>query len=627
VGSLAVGNPSLTVALALLAGMICQTIARHLKLPGIVLLLFAGVVLGPDVLGIIRPEVLGSALRALVGFAVAVILFEGGMSLSLKRLRKEAAGIRRLVIYGTLLTAAGGFAIARTVLRWEWRPALLFGTLVMVTGPTVVTPLLRLVKVNATISTVLEAEGIFADAFGAMVAVVALEIALRPTGGSIVRGFAEIGFRLGSGAAIGAATGALIAVLLKFERLVPSGLENVLTLAMAIALYHASNAVVRESGIAAVIAGGMVVGNVRTAVLADLREFKEQLTVMLIGLLFVLLAADVRLAEVRRLGRAGIATVVLLILVVRPLSVLISTAGTGWSRREKALLCWIAPRGIVAATVASLFAERLEDAGIAGGPALQAMVFLVIAATVVAAGTTGGLVARLLGLRRPSQNGYALLGANAAGMALARLLRERGEEVVVIDANPQACRAAESDGFRVLFGSALSDALLARAELDTRAGVIAATTNEEANVLFVRVARRRYKAPRAWAALRSGQKSVTPAMVVDAGGAVLFGGARRVDQWIAALDRGAAAISHWTRASDGEIFLAGLAGEDDPEWGALPLAVTRGGKAVPAADDVPVRRGDELALAIADDRRQQAEARLEERGFSRSDRTASEKTA
>jgi NhaP-type Na+/H+ or K+/H+ antiporter len=616
-GSLASASPSLTVALALLAGMICEAAARHLRVPGIVPLLVAGVLLGPDVAGIVRPETLGPALRALVGFAVAVILFEGGMSLSIRRLRREALGIRRLVTYGTLLTAAGGFAIGRLVLDWKWRPALLFGTLVMVTGPTVVRPLLRQIRVSATVSTVLEAEGIFADAFGAMIAFVALEIALRPTGGSIVRGLGSIAFRLGAGAAMGAAAGALIALMLQTERFVPRGLENVLALAAAIALYQASGALVPESGIPAVIAGGMVVGNVRTAALDDLRDFKEQLTVLLIGLIFILLAADVRMADVRGLGKAGVLAVALLILVVRPLSVMISTAGTGWSAREKALLCWIAPRGIVAATIASLFAERLDDAGIPGGPALQAMVFLVIAATVLTAGTTGGLVARLLGLRRPSDNGYVILGGGPVGMAIARLLRGAGEDVVLIDANPHACRSAESEGFRVLFGSAFSESLLARAELDSRAGVIAATTNEEANVLFVRTARRRFKVPRAWAALRSGQNSVTPAIVRQAGGAVLFGVPRRVEAWASSIELGAAPVSRWTLMADAdERSFADLGSEDDAEWGGLPLAIVRGDKAQPAGDDAPVRQGNEVLIAIADERREMAETRLAARGFS-----------
>src|SRR5262249_25504617 len=199
-----------------------------------------------------------------------------------------------------------------------------------------------------------------------------------------------IAVRLGAGAAMGAAAGALVALLLRSERIVPEGLENVLTLSIAIALYQGANAAVPESGIAAVIAGGMVVGNVRTAALRELRDFKEQLTVLLIGLLFILLAADVRLSEIRALGRPGILAVVLLIVVVRPLSVLISTAGTGWSAKEKAFLCWIAPRGIVAATVASLFAETLEDEKIPGGPELRAMGFLVVPITVTAPGKTGG---------------------------------------------------------------------------------------------------------------------------------------------------------------------------------------------------------------------------------------------
>ncbi|MGZ3461571.1 MAG: cation:proton antiporter domain-containing protein, partial [Archangium sp.] len=172
--------PALSVALALMTGMLAQILARHLSVPGIVLLLATGVLLGPEVLGVVQPAALGGALHILVSFAVAVILFEGALSLNLHRLRQEGTVIRRLVTVGALVTAVGGALAARGVMGWDWRTSLLFGTLVMVTGPTVINPLLRRIRVVRPVETVLEAEGIFVDAVGAITAVVALEVALRP---------------------------------------------------------------------------------------------------------------------------------------------------------------------------------------------------------------------------------------------------------------------------------------------------------------------------------------------------------------------------------------------------------------------------------------------------------------
>ena len=298
-------DPALTIALALAAGMIAHTLARHLKVPGIVLLLATGVLLGPDVLDVVRPAVLGASLHDLVGFAVAVILFEGGMNLNLERLRREARSIRQLVTLGALVTAAGAALAARWIMDWSWTASILFGTLVMVTGPTVITPLLRRIKVKTRVATVLEAEGVLVDAIGAIVAVVALEIAIGPPGGSVAFG-AWQSCRASSSAPCSAPPGGFaIAALLRFQRAIPEGLESVFTLSFVLLLYQGSNAILPETGIVTAVAAGLVVGNARAHVVAELREFKEQLSVMLIGLLFVLLAADVQDEGRRGAGLGG----------------------------------------------------------------------------------------------------------------------------------------------------------------------------------------------------------------------------------------------------------------------------------------------------------------------------------
>ncbi len=538
-------DPALTIALALAAGMIAHAVARHLKVPGIVLLLATGVLLGPDVLDVVRPVTLGASLHDLVGFAVAVILFEGGMNLNLERLRHQARSIRQLVTVGPLVTAVGGALAARWILGWDWTIAILFGTLVMVTGPTVITPLLRRIKVEPRVATVLEAEGVLVDAIGAIVAVVALEVAIGPPGHTVAFGAWHVVSRLGFGALLGAAGGFAIATLLRFQKAIPEGLESVFTLALVLLLYQGSNAVMPETGIVAAVAAGLVVGNADAHVVAELREFKEQLSVMLIGLLFVLLAADVRMVEVARLGGAGAGLVAALMLLVRPLNVLAGTWGTGLTRREKAFLCWLAPRGIVAAAVSSLFAQTLEEEGIAGGSELQSMVFLVIAATVVVQGLSGGLVASLLGLRRPSDRGYVILGANLLGRSLAHALGETGDEVVLIDSNPKACRNARAEGFQVLHGSGLDPRVQEQAELDTRAGCLGVTTNEEVNLLFARQAKKDFKVPRVWVALRRGHLGINEEPVHRFGGHVLFGEPQEVDLWTLRVDGGEARVERW----------------------------------------------------------------------------------
>ncbi len=607
----AISDPSLTIALALAAGMIAQVTARHLRVPGLVLLLGAGVLLGPDGLGVVRPATLGSALHTLVGFAVAVILFEGGLGLDARHLRRQARSIRQLVTWGALVTALGAALSARWILGWPWRISALFGTLVIVTGPTVITPLLRRIRVSPRVATVLEAEGVFGDAIGALLAVVALDVALTPfTRASLVFGVGALALRLGTGAAIGLLGGLVLVFLLRAPRLIPEGLENISILSLVLLLFQASNAVLAESGIAAAIVAGLVVGNLPSRVDRDLRNFKEQLTVLLIGMLFVLLAADVRLAEVRALGLAGIATVAALMFVVRPLNTLVGTWGSDLTLRERAFIAWIAPRGIVAAAVASLFAEALAEAGIAGGRELRALVFLTIATTVVVQGLSGGPVAGWLGLRRvPS--GYAVLGASGLGLAVARLLRDAGLEAILIDSNPDAQRRAEAQGFTAFFGSALEEQMLTRMGIADRLGAFAVTTNDEVNLLFARIARREYRVAKVWVALRLHQRSVRSEMLDRLGVHLLFGTPRRLELWSGWLETGAAEVERWRRDRPAEPSLP--AAEDQPHL--LPLALSRGKNLLPFDETLRPQIGDELHAAVVGAERPRIHAALAAAGW------------
>ena len=614
--SLRINDPALTIALALGAGIVVQAIARHLRIPGIVLLLGAGVLLGPDFLGIVVPDSLGSALQTLVGFAVAIILFEGGMNLDVRRLRREALAIRRLVTVGALVTMVGGTLCAKLILGWAWIPSILFGALVIVTGPTVITPLLRRLRVNHKLATVLEAEGVLVDAVGAVIAVVALEVAISPSGTAMALAGPDLLLRLGFGTLVGIAGGFIIAWALRIRDVVPEGLENVFALGLALVVFQLSHAFVHESGIVAVVVAGLVVGNVKTRALGDLREFKEQLTVMMIGMLFVLLAADVRIVEVLALGWAGVLTVIALMFIVRPLNVWAGTYGSDLTVREKLFLSWMGPRGIVAAAVASLFAQELSGGGMEVGQELRAMVFLVIAVTVLVQGILGGLVAKLLGVRRPSNNGYVILGANEVGLLLGRLFREAGQEVVFLDSNADKAHEAEVAGFRALFGTGFAESVLLRAELDDRAGCVAVTPNEEVNLLFARRAQEFSKIKRVWVALQRGHLSVTKRMVKHAKASVLFVEPRDIELWALRLARKTATIECWRR-----IPSSALIPEERKELYAdlrdtlLPVAVRRSGQLIPVDEQLTFRKKDELFTVVFNDQCERAHNWLHSRGW------------
>jgi NhaP-type Na+/H+ or K+/H+ antiporter len=611
-------NPALTIALGLAAGILAQSVAHHLRVPGIVLLLITGVLLGPDVSGVIQPHTLGSALGVITGFAVAVILFEGGLNLKIQRLKRESRAIQQMITIGGAVTATGGMLTARWLFGWDWRTSLLFGTLVMVTGPTVINPLLRRFKVKRNVSVVLEAEGVLLDAVGAVVAMVALEIALSPKAGPLTTAVMLV-TRLGFGTLLGFLGGLLLVALLKRRNVVPEGVENVFTLCLILAMFQGANVLLPESGIVAVTVAGVVLGNFQTHIQKELVEFKEALSVMLIGMLFILLAADVRLDEVYALGLPGIITVLVLIFVIRPLNVMVGTFGTKLNWRERCFIGWVGPRGIVAAAVASLFAVQLNTYGIAGGNELRALVFMVITVTVLSAGLTGGLVAKILDLRRPSNSGWIILGANELARATAKILLENNEDVICIDANPDICQAAEKDCTRVIFGNGLKTHYLLRAEIDTRAGAMAITGNEEVNLLFIQKVREEAKLRQVFMTLQSQNERVTPDMVHETGSQVMFGSPRDVDSWSVRIRKGMVKLERWQVQGKGVDTEEGIKNTlGDPflrDNSGIPLAVRRNGRQFPVGDSTQFRNEDEVAYLVSVEKIEEAHEHLKNLGW------------
>ena len=537
-------NPALTLALAMCFGMLVQVISRHIKMPGIILLLGAGILLGPDMLGLIHPASLGKAMPMIVGFAVAVILFEGGMNLQLSRINREQLVIRQLITVGALITAVGGIISSKLIIGWDWRNSILFGVLIIVTGPTVITPLLKRLRFKRSVSTVLEAEGVLLDAIGAVLAVVVLEVALSPSGLSFIKGFFHIISRLLSGAIVGAAGGLGLAALLRFRRFIPETIENVFMLSVVFALFQISNTISAESGVVAVTIAGLVVGNIKTAVRRELRDFEEEMTVLLIGMLFILLAADVKISQLTSLGWRGISLVLVIMLILRPLTILAGTWGSELNLKQKTLLSWIAPRGIVAAAVASLFSMELEAHGF-DGTQLQAMVFLLIILTVLQAGLTGGITASLLGLRKKTGTGWVILGVNPISRAIAKILTDHNEDVLCIDENPKECKQAEKDGIRVLYGNGLDSNMLYRAEVDSKAGIIGMTRNEEVNFLFSKQVKDITKLNNVLGVVKNDAEGVTTEMVLEMGGKVACGRAFDIEKWSMLLERDHAEIQIW----------------------------------------------------------------------------------
>ena len=490
---------TLQIVITVVAGITAQVIAEYLKVPSIVFLLIFGIALGSDGWEILHPQSLGIGLEVLVALSVAIILFEGGLSLSGRELGRVSGSLRNLVTLGTSITLIGGGMAAHWLGEFPWPIAFLYASLVVVTGPTVIGPLLKQVAVDRRVATLLEGEGVLIDPVGAILAVVVLNTIIdshsRPM--EIITGLT---LRLGIGAAIGIAGGGLLSFIIKTCNFLTFELKNLVVLAGVWGLFGLSQFSRSESGLMAVVMAGIVL---KAAAVPDerlLRRFKGQLTTLCVSVLFILLAADLSIASVIALGWGSVLTVLVLMLVVRPLSVALCTLKSDLNWRHKLFIAWVAPRGIVSASVASLFAILLTRAGINGGEAIKALVFLTILMTVFIQGLTARWVAKGLKITSSAATGAVIVGCNPLGRLIGCLFQEQGENVVLIDTDARACEQAEEDGLTVLQSSALDTKILQQAGIESMGTFLVLTNNSEVNLVLAQRASEEFHPPRLLAA-------------------------------------------------------------------------------------------------------------------------------
>jgi NhaP-type Na+/H+ or K+/H+ antiporter len=384
------------------AGATAQALAWLTGLPGVVLLLSAGLVIGRSGFGLVEPLDLGAGLGTVVGLLVSLVLFDGGINLRLPGDATKQA-VLRIVLVRLVLGLAAGLLAAHWLAGLNWSLAAVFSAIVLATGPTVVTPLVRQIRLAPPLGEVLEGEGLILEPIGAVLALLLLELALGD-----LHGWRELALgllqRLGGGVAIGALCGWLLAEALRRIPAQPAGaLRLQLTLGTLFLMFSCCELLLPESGLPAAVAAGVVVGRRPDTDAAELDELIRQLAQLAITMLFPLLAADV--------SWGGVACVLSLMLLVRPVAIGLATWGLAFSLPQRALMSWLAPRGIVTAAVASLFAIRLEQAGVVGAGRLQGLVFLTILLTVGLQGLSAGPLARWLGLSEAAGDSGAVVAA------------------------------------------------------------------------------------------------------------------------------------------------------------------------------------------------------------------------
>ena len=448
-------------ALSLLASigvlsLLCQWFAWRIRIPAILPLLVCGLLVGP-VFHLLDPDALfGDLLFPMVSLAVAIILFEGSLTLEFKQIQGHGAMVRNLVSVGMLATFAIIGVFTHFIMGLSWELSALFGALVVVTGPTVIVPMLRSIRPTAKVANILRWEGIIIDPIGALLAVLVYEFIISSRDTAMIHAMQAFGVTLFVGFGLGWAAAKILIETLNRNWL-PHYLQNPATLTFMLGVYAVSNFLQHESGLLTVTVMGMVMANSRKVDLEGILEFKESLSVLLISALFIILAARLDLSHFVTLGMPMVFLLLIILFIARPLSVLMSSYKLDLNWKEKALLSWIAPRGIVAAAVSALFALKLETAGWQGADILVPMVFMVIITTVVLQSLTAKFVAGALGLQEPAAQGFLIFGANDTARAISKALMEQDVKIRIADTNWENLSQARMEGLPVYFGNPASE--------------------------------------------------------------------------------------------------------------------------------------------------------------------------
>lgn len=475
-----------------LLAIACQWFAWWVKLPAILFLLLGGLLVGPT-FGLLNPDALfGNLLFPIVSLSVAVILFEGSLTLKFSEITGLEHVVRRMVSTGMLSTWMITALATRWLLDFSWELSLLFGAVTVVTGPTVIVPLLRTVRPTAHIANILRWEGIVIDPIGALLAVLVFEFIISGgTGGALGHTLLSFGSIIVIGLVLGVAAGQALGLALR-KHWLPEYLHNVATLTLVFGVFAISNTVQDESGLLTVTVMGLWLANMRGVSVENILNFKESLSVLLISGLFILLAARVDFSQLKALGWPALGVLAIMQFVARPMKIFISTLGSSLKWNERALLAWIAPRGIVAAAIAALFALRLQEQGYSDAALLVPLTFMVIIGTVVLQSATSRLFAVWLGVAEPEPRGFLIVGAGPVARAIAKALKKKGYDSLLCDNNWNNVRAARMAGLTTFYGNAVSEYADRRLDLVGMGRLLALSPHHELNALAVHRYRREF---------------------------------------------------------------------------------------------------------------------------------------
>lgn len=480
----------------IILGILAQWVAWKFKIPAILPLIMIGLLVGPistlisaDGTQWLQPIwngekglFPGENLFYFVSLAVGIILFEGGLTLKRDEISKVGPAIGKLISIGAAITFIGAGAAAHYIFGLDWRISFLFSALIIVTGPTVISPILRNIPLKKDVAAVLRWEGILIDPIGALVAVLVYEfISVEGDSGYTKQALLDFGKIVLIGMSFGITAGYALYFAIK-KKLVPHYLSNVVALSMVMAVFVISDLFAHESGLLAVVVMGMFLGNSDLPSLKELLYFKESLSVLLVSILFILLAANISIEDLLLVYNWKTAILLaIIIFILRPLTVFASTTGSSLKVNEKLFISWVGPRGIVAAGISSLFGTKLVTKGVVGAEYITPLVFAVVLITVILNATTARLVAGWMGVYLKKSEGILIVGASKASRLIATYLHKNERHVVLVDSNQLNINKAKELGLEAFTANIYTDDLTDNIELNDVGYILAMTGSDEIN--------------------------------------------------------------------------------------------------------------------------------------------------
>ena len=487
----------LELAGIIILGILAQWVAWRFKIPAILPLILIGLLVGPIAAEFLSEDgskwiepiwngqnglFPGDGLYYFVSLAISIILFEGGLTLKRNEIKSVGPVITKLITLGSAITFFGAGIATHYVFNLSWELSFLFSALIIVTGPTVITPILRNIPLKKNVSAVLKWEGILIDPIGALVAVLVFEFISVGGGSGFTRtALIEFGKILLFGTTFGFTFAHALAFAIN-KNMIPHYLLNVVSLSTVLLVFVESEIFAHESGLLAVVVMGMVLGNNKLENIKELLYFKESISVLLISILFILLAANINIEDMMLLYNWKTALLFgIVILVIRPLAVFLSTTNSKLKTNEKIFISWVGPRGIVAAGIASLFGSKLIKSGVEGAEYITPLVFMIVLGTVLLNATTARLFSKLVGVFLKTSNGIIIIGASNFARLIATYLKKNNRRVVLIDNNPDNINKAKSLGLEAIDGNIYSDELLEDVELNDIGYLLALTGGAAVN--------------------------------------------------------------------------------------------------------------------------------------------------